>query len=200
MIANLITLFRLVLVFVVIYLFGVHFYLDILLVGLIGLILFLDAVDGYVARKLDQTSAFGALFDIIGDRIVECIFWVYFAVIGLIPFWIPAVVIVRGFLTDGLRSAAFAQGKTAFGENTMMNSKWSRALTSSRASRSIYGITKTVAFLYLGGVIAFKNAGFSPEWVIGLELVGVIISAVAVAMCIIRGVPVLIDGWKYVKG
>ena len=79
MIANLITLFRLILVFVVISLFGVHVYLDILLVGLIGLILFLDAVDGYVARRLNQASDFGALFDIVSDRIVECIFWVYFA-------------------------------------------------------------------------------------------------------------------------
>ena len=79
MIANLITLFRLMLVFVVISLFGYHVYLDILLVALIGLILFLDAVDGYVARKLNQTSAFGALLDIVGDRIVECVFWVYFA-------------------------------------------------------------------------------------------------------------------------
>lgn len=200
MIANLITLARLIMAFVVLSLFGVHLYLDILLVGLIGLILFLDAVDGYVARKLNQESAFGALFDIIGDRIVECIFWVYFAVVGLIPYWIPVIVIARGFFTDGLRSVAFAQGKTAFGENTMMTSRWTRALTSSRASRSIYGITKTVAFLYLGGVIAFKNSGILPELVIGLELIGVILSVVTVAMCLIRGFPVLVDGWKYVKG
>ena len=199
MIANLITLFRLILVFVVISLFEKHVYLDILLVALIGLILFLDAVDGYVARKLNQTSDFGALFDIVGDRIVECIFWVYFAVVGLIPIWIPVIVIARGFFTDGLRSAAFAQGKTAFGENTMMTSRWTRALTSSRMSRSVYGIAKTIAFIYLGGLIAFKNSGIYPELVIGLELTGVILSAVTVAMCLIRGLPVIIDGWKYVK-
>ncbi len=200
MIPNLITLFRLVLVFVVIALFGKHVYLDICLVATIGLILFLDAVDGYVARKLNQTSDFGALFDIVGDRIVECIFWVYFAVVGLIPFWIPVIVIARGFFTDGLRSVAFANGKMAFGEKSMMSSAWTRALTSSRASRSIYGISKTVAFIYLGGIITFKNFGAYPELVVGLELAGVIISAIAVAMCLIRGLPVLVDGWKYVKG
>ncbi len=200
MIANLITLFRLMLVFVVISLFGYHIYLDIFLVALIGLILLLDAVDGYVARKLNQTSALGALLDIVGDRIVECVFWVYFAVVGLIPFWIPVIVIARGFFTDGLRSAAFAQGKTAFGENSMMTSRWTRALTSSRASRSIYGISKALAFVYLGGVIAFKNSGIYPELVVGLELAGVILSVIAVAMCVIRGLPVLVDGWKYVKG
>ncbi len=200
MTANLITVFRLILAFVVISLFGLSVYLDIFLVGLIGLILFLDAVDGYVARKMNQTSAFGALFDIVGDRIVECIFWVYFAVVGLIPFWIPIIVIARGFFTDGLRSAAFAQGKTAFGENTMMSSRWTRALTSSRLSRGVYGITKTLAFLYLGGVLALKNSGTLSELVVGLELAGVILSAITVAMCLIRGLPVLVDGWKYVKG
>ena len=51
MVANLITLFRLILVFVVITLFGQHVYLDVLLVVMIGVILFLDAVDGYVARN-----------------------------------------------------------------------------------------------------------------------------------------------------
>ncbi len=200
MIPNLITLFRLFLVFVVIALFGKHVYLDICLAATIGLILFLDAVDGYVARKLNQSSDFGALFDIVGDRIVECILWLYFAVAGLIPFWIPAIVIARGFFTDGLRSAAFADGKTAFGENSMMSAGWTRALTSSRASRGIYGITKTVAFIYLGGVIAFKNFGIYPELVVGLELTGVIISSLAITMCLIRGFPVLVDGWKYVKG
>ncbi len=199
MIANLITLFRLILVFVVISLFGQHVYLDMLLVAVIGLILFLDAVDGHVARKLNQTSDFGALFDIVGDRIVECIFWVYFAVVGLIPIWIPIIVIARGFFTDGLRSAAFAQGKTAFGENTMMSSRWTQALTSSRASRSIYGIAKTITFLYLGGVTALKNSGVYPELIVSLKLAGVILSVVTVTMCLIRGLPVLIDGWKYVK-
>ena len=171
MIANLITLFRLILVFVVISLFGLHVYLDILLVGLIGLILFLDAVDGYVARKLNQTSAFGALFDIVGDRIVECIFWVYFAVVGLIPFWIPVIVIARGFFTDGLRSAAFAQGKTAFGENTMMTSKWTRALTSSRASRSIYVVSmvsrKLSPFFISAVSLHSKTQGSFPNWSLG---------------------------------
>ena len=81
-----------------------------------------------------------------------------------------------------------------------MSSKWTRALTSSRISRGIYGIAKAVAFIYLGGLIAFKNSGIYPELVVGLELAGVILSVVTVAMCLIRGLPVLVDGWKYVKG
>ncbi len=200
MVANFITLIRLILVFVVVALFGQHVYLDLLMIIMTALILALDAVDGYVARKLRQTSDFGGLFDIIGDRVVENVYWIYFAIVGLIPFWLPMIVLARGFVTDGLRSAAFAQGKSAFGEKTMMRSGWTRMLTSSRASRSIYGAFKTITFLYLGGVIALKGVSLSVEVIAGFEAAGVVIATIAVAMCVVRGIPVLVDGWEYVKG
>ena len=204
MVANFITLARLILVFVVVALFRQNVYLDILMIMTTALILALDAVDGYIARKRKEASDFGALFDIVGDRVVENVYWIYFAVVGVIPFWLPMIVLARGFVTDGLRSAAFAQGKTAFGKKTMMRSAWTRMLTSSRASRSIYGIFKTITFLYLGGVIALKSAAapysIPAEFIAGFEMTGVIIATIAVAMCVIRGIPVLVDGWEYVKG
>jgi CDP-diacylglycerol--glycerol-3-phosphate 3-phosphatidyltransferase len=204
MVANFITLARLVLVFVVVALFGQNVYLDTLMIAVTALILALDAVDGYIARKRKETSDFGALFDIVADRIVENVYWVYFAVVGVIPFWLAIIVLARGFLTDGLRSAAFAHGKTAFGEKTMMRSEWTRMLTSSRASRGIYGTFKTITFLYLGGVIALKSAAaiysIPAGFIAGFEVTGVVIATIAVAMCVIRGIPVLVDGWEYVKG
>ena len=203
MTANFITLARLILVFVVVALFGHNAYLDILMIMTTALILMLDAVDGYVARRLKQTSDFGGLFDIVGDRIVENVLWMYFAVAGLIPLWLPVIVLARGFITDGLRSAAFAQGKTAFGGKTMMRSAWTRMLTSSRASRSVYGVFKTITFLYLGGVIALKSAAgvynIPAEFIIGCELAGAILATIATVMCVMRGIPVLVDGWEYVK-
>ena len=77
MIPNLITIGRLILVFVVVALFQKSVYLDLLMVGLTAVILALDAVDGYVARKFKMTSDFGALFDIVGDRIVENVYWIF---------------------------------------------------------------------------------------------------------------------------
>ena len=204
MIPNLITIGRLILVFVVVALFQKSVYLDLLMVGLTAVILALDAVDGYVARKFKMTSDFGALFDIVGDRIVENVYWIYFAVVGLIPFWLPMTVLARGFITDALRSAAFAQGKTPFGEKTMMRSEWTRLLTSSRASRSIYGTSKTLTFIYLGGVLTLKSVAASynipAEFIAGFEIAGVVIATINVVMCIVRGIPVVVDGWGYVRG
>lgn len=126
MTANLITLIRIVLTFVAVGLLNINFYLNIAMFVLILIIIVLDWLDGFIARKHGEASGFGALFDIAGDRIVENIFWMYFAVIGLISVWVPMIVISRGFLTDLLRTMVFAKGKTPFGEKTMMQSSWAR--------------------------------------------------------------------------
>ncbi|HFE65010.1 MAG TPA: CDP-alcohol phosphatidyltransferase family protein, partial [Caldithrix sp.] len=74
MAANIITLGRIVLVFLVILLFQAGFYIRLIAVALTILVIWLDSLDGYVARKLGVASDFGALFDITGDRIVEHIY------------------------------------------------------------------------------------------------------------------------------
>ena len=203
MTANIITLTRIGLVFVAVLLFGSGFYGQIFAFLLTILIIYMDALDGYVARKLGTASDLGALLDITGDRIVENVYWIYFTAIGMISFWVPIVVIARGFLTDSLRSIAFAEGKTAFGERTMMRSGFTRFLVSSRFSRAVYGVSKAVIFCYLGGLTALHGAQaqFSfllpSEVLLSLDLIGKGIVYVVLAMCVIRGIPVLWDGRLY---
>ena len=103
MLANTITIARTVYAFVVIALFGRHPTLDIALIFSIAVIFALDAVDGSVARKCNETSETGALLDTLADRIVENTFWIYFTAMGLIPVWMPIAVMTRGILTDTLQ-------------------------------------------------------------------------------------------------
>lgn len=69
----------------------------------IPIIFGLDAVDGIIARKRNGTSEIGAVLDIVADRVIENTFWIYFTAMGLIPSWMPIVVMTRGILTDRLR-------------------------------------------------------------------------------------------------
>lgn len=203
MTANIITLSRIGLVFAAVLLFETGFYGQMLAFLLTILIIYMDALDGYVARKLKTASDLGALLDITGDRIVENVYWIYFSAVGMISFWVPIIVIARGFLTDSLRSVAFAEGKTAFGERTMMRSRFTRLLVSSRFSRGVYGVSKAVIFCYLGGLIALRGAmvRFSftlpQELLFSLDLAGQAVVYVVLAMCVIRGLPVLWDGRVY---
>ena len=201
--ANMITLTRLILVFVVVALFNINFYANLAMLIMTIIIIAMDWADGYVARKQGTTSDFGALFDIAGDRVVENVLWIYFAVVHLVPFWVPMIVIVRGFVTDLIRSMAFAQGKTPFGKKTMMDSRWAKALVSSRISRAVYAVSKVVAFCYLAGILTLNSAisEFSisiPDGIMkALMIIGAVIVYVTIAMCVVRGFPVIWDGRKY---
>lgn len=205
---NLITLVRVFLAFISIALFRAGSYASLAALVLLVVTLALDAVDGYVARRNGQTSDVGAAFDIAADRIVECVFWIYFAAAGLVSFWIPVIVIARGGFTDFLRMIAFTQGQTAFGEKTMMQSWWGRLLVGSRASRAAYGIVKFAAFFALGLWLTLVN---SPRWQAMLSaaidqglMSGVRVGAIALAIsavvfCVARGVPVIIEGVRFFR-
>ena len=43
------------------------------------IVIWMDGLDGYVARKFNESSKFGALLDILGDRVVENVYWITFA-------------------------------------------------------------------------------------------------------------------------
>ena len=58
---------------------------------LAGIAFSMDAVDGYLARKFGQSSQLGAVLDIMGDRIVEAIYWIVFAALGWLPVIFPII-------------------------------------------------------------------------------------------------------------
>ena len=172
MLANIITLSRLLLTFVVIALFGRHPTLDIVLIFSIALIFALDAVDGIVARKRNEITETGALLDTIADRIIENTFWIYFTAKGYLPIWMPIVVMARGVITDALQRT---HGYPEKG--------WTYALTRSRMSRALYGSLKMLTFICLAYAMFFK----SPV----LEEASLVLSTVAVGFCLLRGLPFL---------
>ena len=204
--ANLITLLRIGLLLV-----GVGFIYSLTVVGqviaffLILVVILLDWLDGVVARRRGQADDVGAVMDILGDRIVENVLWIVFADIGLLPVWVPLIVIMRGLVTDAIRSIALTHGQTAFGERTLMRSTLGRWLVVSRMSRALYAAAKLVTFGYLILLLAGRLA-HDQGWVFGplldnagpmLYRIGMGLAYFTVAFCLVRGIPVMLDGWHY---
>jgi CDP-diacylglycerol--glycerol-3-phosphate 3-phosphatidyltransferase len=206
--ANLLTLARVLLLFGVVAVWArkTHFelwWLDLLMVVLLAWVIFMDALDGWVARKLHEETEVGALLDIAGDRIVELVLWVFFAVrqdasgAPLVPYWVPVVIITRTVVTDLIRSVAFQKGKTPFGKKTMMESVWAKQIVSSRWSRGAYGAMKAVAFCALGLLLGLERMGRTGGWMsVYRASVDVLVYATA-AFCVIRAIPVIWDGRRY---
>jgi CDP-diacylglycerol---glycerol-3-phosphate 3-phosphatidyltransferase len=201
---NLITLVRVFMAFGSIALFRAGSYANVLALLMLVVTLALDAIDGYVARRSGRTSDAGAAFDIAADRIVESVYWIYFASAGLISFWIPVIVVARGGFTDFLRALAFMQGQTAFGEKTMMKTWWGKLLVGSRASRAAYGLIKCAAFFTLGLWLTLDSA---KDWQMMLAAglmsflrFGAMALAIStVLFCVVRGVPVIIEGIRFFR-
>ena len=157
------------------------------------LVIWMDGLDGYVARKFNESSRFGAVLDILGDRIVENIYWITFCALGIIPAWIPIVVVTRGILTDGVRSLAFEKGYTAFGSTTMMQGKIAKFIVASNFCRFTYAVCKVMAFALL--IAAYIPVEYQFKDVV--TLVAYICVYVSVFLCVLRGLPVLIESKRF---
>ena len=186
---NLITALRfplLVTVVLMLYLGGAA--VQVVAVFLIVVLLLMDTLDGVLARRLGQQTLVGSALDIAADRAVEIVFWVVFAHLHLIPIVIPITVVVRGALTDSIRSVALQHGQSA---HSMMRSKLGRWLVASPPMRTGYGISKGFSFGLLALTLALRSAGnpaSQQAWVAGLAL-----AWVSIVICVLRGLPVIIE-------
>ncbi len=151
------------------------------------LVIWMDGIDGYLARKLKQTSKLGGILDIAGDRVVEMAYWICFAVLNWIPVWIPLLFLVRGTFVDAIRAHASEQGFTAFGQNTMMQSPIGKFLVASNFSRFTYAVVKAVAFCLVVGA----HTQLGQQW--SLEPIAMFFVYFSAVFCVIRGLPVILE-------
>jgi len=161
----------------------------VLLVGLL-----LDTVDGIVARRTGQASLFGGVLDIAADRTYELVLWVGFANLGLIPTWVPFVILTRTTLTDAVRSLGVGQGTAPFDQH---RTALGRFVVRSSAMRVAYSAGKVTTFCGLGLVRALDGfpagsmaAGIAPPLTAGVTVAlwGTVL------LCLVRGVPVIVGG------
>jgi len=191
--ANAITLVRIpLLVGIVVLLHHPNPWVRLALAPTIAVLIVMDGIDGIIARKRDKTSVLGSVLDIAADRTVELVFWVVFADLNLIPLAVPVIVLIRGVFVDAIRSIAPAHGLAPF---ELMRTELGRFLVKSPWLRTPYAVVKAVAFVLLAMQSAvsvvppFLNPGGN-----GLNIAAQIATWISVLFCIVRGVPVLVEG------
>lgn len=193
--ANLITLSRLILLIVVIFVAYQPFSLwHILNVALLILVFVSDGLDGYVARKRNETSVFGAMFDIASDRIVELAMWIVLVDLAIVPVWVPLVFIIRGTIVDTIRANQVSTaGQTPFSIQQTPLGKW---LVAGKFMRIFYAALKATTFCWLlliRALLALWPDVFGP-WATLLEITGTLLVYLSVLTCLIRGLPVV---WEF---
>lgn len=193
--ANIITIarFPLILIYLLILYFGsstIQFWN----VPFIVMIVLLDAIDGWVARKRGETSLLGSVLDIATDRTLEYVLWVVYAHLGLIPIVVPLIVLTRGVTVDAVRSVGLKSGKSAFDQ---IKSPINHFLVGSRFMRAFYGTVKAIAAALLS--LAVPLFSIESNWTGPVYAAGLIFTWISVITCLLRGYPVLVEGYQFFK-
>ena len=91
---------------------------------LLGAISYTDWIDGWVARKLNQTSVFGSVFDPFVDRMLFIVATIGVMIYGGVPSWFCIAIMVREIAIGG----AMLVG-TMFGMQRFAVSYWGKWYT-----------------------------------------------------------------------
>ena len=91
---------------------------------LLGAISYTDWIDGWVARKLNQTSVFGSVFDPFVDRMLFIVATLGVMIDGGVPSWFCIAILVRELLVGGAMVVA-----TLFGMQRFAVSYWGKWYT-----------------------------------------------------------------------
>ena len=203
---NKVTLLRVAVGFLAVCLFGRGPWANLAAMGLTVAAIALDALDGHIARKKKMATPMGAQLDILGDRMIENVYFTYFAVVGMVSLWLPILFFARGAVTDFLRGLAMKAGHSGWGASAMLKTWWGRALVGSRWSRGLYAAMKCLCFCYLGLELALTRGPvalvgeLSADTHVMIRVGAQMLTWVTAAFCLVRGLPVLVEGWKYLAG
>lgn len=116
--ANKLTIFRMILVpiMVIIPFLGINseilgIPLTYIIIDMIFIIASItDKLDGYIARSRNQVTTFGKFLDPIADKILVLAAMIMLVEFGKLPAWIPVIVLAREFIVSGYRLIAVEKG------------------------------------------------------------------------------------------
>jgi CDP-diacylglycerol--glycerol-3-phosphate 3-phosphatidyltransferase len=200
---NRVTLLRVVVGFAAVCLFGRGPWLNLTAVALTVSSIALDALDGHIARRKNLATPVGAQIDILGDRMIENVYFTYFAVVGMVSLWLPIFFFARGAATDFLRGLAMRAGHSGWGTNVLLQTWWGRTLVASRWSRGLYAAMKCLCFCYLGLELALTRGPvalfgeLAPDAHAPIRVGALALTWATAAFCLVRGLPILVEGWRH---
>ncbi|HEX4380558.1 MAG TPA: CDP-alcohol phosphatidyltransferase family protein, partial [Candidatus Acidoferrum sp.] len=203
---NRVTCLRVVVGFAAVFLFGRGPWLNLGAVALTVACIGLDALDGHIARRKNLATPVGAQIDILGDRVIENLYFTYFAVVGMVSWWLPVFFFARGSMTDFLRGLATRAGYSGWGADAMLQTWWGRTLVGSRWSRGLYAAMKCMCFCYLGLELALTRGpvallgGLTPCAHVAIRNGAVALTSATAVFCFVRAIPVLVEGWQFIAG
>jgi len=140
-----------------------------------------DKLDGYIARSRNQVTTFGKFLDPLADKILVLTAMIMLVEMQNLPAWIPAIVLTREFIVSGYRLIAVEKGGKVI-------------------AASIWGKLKTVTQM-IAIILAFIDINAFGECFKGtLSGIPLILNLIVTIMMIIQTIATIFSGYDYLKG
>lgn len=141
-----------------------------------------DKLDGYIARSRNQITTFGKFLDPIADKILVITAMIILVGMGKVPAWIPTIIVFREFIVSGYRLVAVEKGGKVI-------------------AASIWGKLKTVTQM-IAIILAFIDNNsfgtiFTGTLTNGYEITINILTTLMMIICVIA---TIFSGIDYLKG
>lgn len=186
--ANKLTIFRMILVpiMVIIPFLGINseilgIPLTYIIIDMIFIIASItDKLDGYIARSRNQVTTFGKFLDPIADKILVLAAMIMLVEFGKLPAWIPVIVLAREFIVSGYRLIAVEKGGKV-------------------VAASVWGKLKTVTQM-IAIILAFLDVNaFGACFKGNLTGFALILNSIVTIMMIIQTIATIFSGYEYLK-
>lgn len=139
-----------------------------------------DELDGQLARKNNQITTFGKFLDPIADKILVVTAMIILVEMGRLPAWIPSIIILREFVVSGYRLIAVQNDGNVIAANI-----WGKIKTTTQM------IAIILAFIDVSKYGDFVNGGL-----VGFGLVINIITTIIMTVAVVA---TIFSGWTYIK-
>ena len=154
---------------------------NLIIIAVFGIAAFTDHLDGKIARKHHIVTTFGKFADPLADKILVLSAMLMLVEMQKLPAWIPIIVLTREFVVSGYRLIAVEKGG-----QVIAASIWGKIKTATQMVAII------LAFLDINAFGAFVN-----QTLTGYSLV---LNILSTSLMFISTVAAIISGIDYLKG
>lgn len=166
------------------------------IMGLIFVIAsYTDHLDGKLARKNNQITAFGKFADPLADKILVLAAMLIFVEAKSLPAWIPIIVLFREFVVSGYRLIAVEKG----GE-VIAASIWGKLKTVTQMIAIILCFIDKFSFGDFIFRVSTKAEILTQSAAIYMTTGQYIINIATTVMLVICVIATIFSGWDYLKG
>jgi len=200
--ANKLTIFRILLVLVMVIISyipinGKIFNIEIsmIIINIIFIIASItDKLDGTIARKRNQITDFGKFLDPIADKMLVLSAMLILVEKKLLPAFIPIIVLIREFAVSGYRLIAVEKNGKVIAANI-----WGKIKTVTQmVGISLMFLTRFPYFAFLYRASSHIEETYNSAYIY-MNTGEYIINILASIMITISVIATIISGWKYLK-